>query len=97
VHRAAPCRNVPVTFTLCRMKAAHEPSHGATWTKAWIVVALVGVGVAAAIWFAPDRYKEARECEAKCKPRAGVMVPDPRFKNSFKGGIGAAPKMCTCT
>jgi hypothetical protein len=73
-----------------------EPSSRTTWGKAFVILAVVIGSIVAAVWFRPDRTKEARECAEKCKPRWGDMVPDPRFKHSFKGGLDQ-PRTCVCS
>lgn len=71
--------------------------HVASWTKTWVVLVLVASALATAWWFSPDRAKELRECADKCSPRSGSMVPDSRFKYSFKAGVYLGPYVCSCS
>lgn len=79
------------------MKDRRGSSKTTSWTKAALILSLVAAGIGAAWWFAPDRARELRECAAKCSPRSGGLVADPRFKNSFKADSYLGPMVCSCS
>jgi hypothetical protein len=76
---------------------ARRDSHDASWTKACVALGISVALIGCAIWFAPDRSHESRDCEAKCKPRSGTLIADPRFEKVFKGGGGPGLQICSCS
>ena len=77
--------------------SGRRASRQTTWTKAAIVLGLVAAALAVTWVLRPGRTQEVRECQAKCSPRSGTMVPDPRFKNTYKPGAYMGPYVCSCS
>jgi hypothetical protein len=92
LHRAAPCRNVPVTFTLCLMKLSADAR------QRWVVAAgfagfiALSLAVSYLLGLLPS-FEE--KCAQECKPQGleGHMVAKyPWTMTGSKKG----PEECKC-